>query len=845
MWRTWTLLVVTFALHLGRLDAVPQGPSGAGQVVVVEAILEGTACLPCDVTPPVANDTFKLVIWFKDETKPVYSYDLRGKFLHPHWTGPHFGERAHFLPGDSAPAALCLKNVSDRDEGSYRCRVDFTLSPSKTTRVQLIVVVPPDTPIIHEEQGLRLGVTAGPYEEGSSATLTCIVHGGRPKPTVRWWRGERLLEGRQVETDRDVRAQLVLATLTRDDLHSRLTCQAANTQVAPPVSAVVRLDLYLRPLTARILSTDQVLSAGRQCSFICQSAGSRPAANISWWLDGVLVNTSTQQVSEDGNVTDSTLTMTPSKEDNDRVLTCRAENQRLSAAVEEDSWKLNVNYVPVVVMKFGKNLNPDDIEEGDDVYFECIIKANPSAYKVVWKLNSQPLAHSTRGGVILSNQHLALRRVDRRRYAGNYSCVASNVEGDGQSNILQLSIMFKPVCRSPPGQLIAAPIHELAAVTCNVDAHPPADNFRWAFNGSLGDEDGGIREVPETRYKSRTSGFQSTLTYTPIADGDYGLLLCWASNTAGRQEEPCVFHVVPAGKPDPPSNCSLVNQTSRSLQLDCVEGFDGGQSQQFELLVYDALTGTPLSNMTSLWPSFSVAGLSAGQMLHLVVYATNSRGRSPSVVVDAFTLKAAEMRTATQSSFEMTPVLGALMGLVFVLLLLAVLSAVCAIYVRARNRREVTLATKDKQKDQARIVDKDDKNPDVVPYSNADGTTEASSVQTPGHVSQTSPTTEQAETPSQQQPAAKNGDVFHNFNNTIPWKTTAGSPGAEVTYAELSLPRPADGNPSRVRHPVPTVYAQIDHTIKFSSTPQPPPPPPREVVTVRTPLMVSQQESCV
>lgn len=49
---------------------------------------------------------------------------------------------------------------------------------------------------------------------------------------------------------------------------------------------------------------------------------------------------------------------------------------------------LNLNTdVPVVVMKFGKNLNPDDIEEGDDVYFECIIKANPSAYKVVWKLN--------------------------------------------------------------------------------------------------------------------------------------------------------------------------------------------------------------------------------------------------------------------------------------------------------------------------------------------------------------------------------------------------------------------------------------------------------------------------
>lgn len=32
-------------------------------------------------------------------------------------------------------------------------------------------------------------------------------------------------------------------------------------------------------------------------------------------------------------------------------------------------------------------MNPDDIEEGDDVYFECKVHANPNAYKVIWKHN--------------------------------------------------------------------------------------------------------------------------------------------------------------------------------------------------------------------------------------------------------------------------------------------------------------------------------------------------------------------------------------------------------------------------------------------------------------------------
>lgn len=34
-----------------------------------------------------------------------------------------------------------------------------------------------------------------------------------------------------------------------------------------------------------------------------------------------------------------------------------------------------------------------DIEEGDDVYFECNVEANPAAYKIVWKHNVSPILH--------------------------------------------------------------------------------------------------------------------------------------------------------------------------------------------------------------------------------------------------------------------------------------------------------------------------------------------------------------------------------------------------------------------------------------------------------------------
>lgn len=53
---------------------------------------------------------------------------------------------------------------------------------------------------------------------------------------------------------------------------------------------------------------------------------------------------------------------------------------------------------------------------------------------------------------------------------------------------------------------------------------------------------------------------------------DFGTIMCWADNVVGQQREPCVFHLIAAGKPDPPYNCSLVNQTSDSLEVDCTEG---------------------------------------------------------------------------------------------------------------------------------------------------------------------------------------------------------------------------------------------------------------------------------
>jgi len=117
-----------------------------------------------------------------------------------------------------------------------------------------------------------------------------------------------------------------------------------------------------------------------------------------------------------------------------------------------------------------------------------------------------------------------------------------------------LLLTDKPICRPEQKRVYGVARHENAHVMCEVEAYPPPDSFKWSFNNTAETID-----VPQARYKtsgaaSGSSLSQSMLTYTPMTEMDFGTVMCWASNTAGQQKEPCVFHIIAAG-----SGCSALN----------------------------------------------------------------------------------------------------------------------------------------------------------------------------------------------------------------------------------------------------------------------------------------------
>lgn len=70
-----------------------------------------------------------------------FSYDLREKYIEKaaHWKGEHLNERAFFRTA-TEPASLNINHVEEKDEGEYKCRVDFVKSPTRTSRIQLVVI---------------------------------------------------------------------------------------------------------------------------------------------------------------------------------------------------------------------------------------------------------------------------------------------------------------------------------------------------------------------------------------------------------------------------------------------------------------------------------------------------------------------------------------------------------------------------------------------------------------------------------------------------------------------------------------------------------------------------------
>ncbi|XP_042872413.1 nephrin-like [Penaeus japonicus] len=692
MYLTRGILVITLIL-LG-VASRQNTAAGAHKGVWrrVEAVSGREAVLPCEVGAVENSDMLYVVLWYRNgEKEPIYSYDNRPGRL-------QVSEDRHLIKSELLEGrvtfrtglvpALHIKPVMRRDEANYTCRIDFRIASSRRTHLSLHVVELPGQPVLRVGGQRATDGVLGPLQEGTALAITCSVSGGVPAPKVVWKRQEKILDPTVESRSPTLTVnQLNIARLTRVFHNVRLTCVASNNNVTAPVEASITVTMNLRPLVTRLEAPPKGLRVGREYEISCISAGSRPHPNITWTLGNVASLTPITANTEHGvNMSTSRVRVTASRRHHGQRLTCTSLNPLFPAYPLSDSILLNVTYPPVATIELGRGVS-SVVKEGEDIYFNCNVDSNPPTYKISWYHRGRPLLHAPDRGLLLSGNSLALRSVTRHQ-AGPYMCAASNVEGDAQSRPLNLSVNYSPVCAddSDPSKVYATGLGQYINVTCTVKASPNVAKYLWVFNNSVTSE----RIPGDQVFKTPDGG--SVVRFIARAHQDYGTLQCWAQNSVGRMTQPCLFHVVPAGRPDQPVGCSVVNKTYDSLAVGCMPGFDGGLEQTFLAKVFEAVTGRSQVNVSSRWPNFTLEGLTPGLDYIIQVMARNALGNSDPVRLEAFTYKMAENRMrdeqVEEEPGEEGPAAGVLLGSLVVVVVLVLVLALLVRCLWARRGQE-------------------------------------------------------------------------------------------------------------------------------------------------------------
>lgn len=131
------------------------------------------------------------------------------------------------------PLCLCL------------CVCQLSLSVYTYAPVRVFRAVPPPKPVILDGTTRNISGLEQRYNEGSDVNLICEVQGGRPPPKLTWY-----LENTVIDESYHYKPESRLTVnhlsypkVGRQHLKARLICEASNTNLVPPKTILVILDV--------------------------------------------------------------------------------------------------------------------------------------------------------------------------------------------------------------------------------------------------------------------------------------------------------------------------------------------------------------------------------------------------------------------------------------------------------------------------------------------------------------------------------------------------------------------------------------------------------------------------
>ncbi|XP_056009268.1 hemicentin-1-like isoform X1 [Ostrea edulis] len=150
-------------------------------------------------------------------------------------------------------------------------------------------------------------------------------------------------------------------------------CQRSFQGRDADISSTIFVQVPVSSITLSPSSSVEVIE-GTSFTFSCVSKAARPAANITWYKDGVVVSESSSSTSTNNLLYDVTSNLTSSyqRTDNGRRLHCTAVNINGDTPKQSSQAQLNVIYAPPTVPQLTAD-GSTSVDEGQSITLRCTL----------------------------------------------------------------------------------------------------------------------------------------------------------------------------------------------------------------------------------------------------------------------------------------------------------------------------------------------------------------------------------------------------------------------------------------------------------------------------------------
>ncbi|XP_057363933.1 hemicentin-1 isoform X3 [Manis pentadactyla] len=437
---------------------------------------------------------------------------------------------------------LQILNTQITDIGRYACIAENTAGSTKKY-FNLNVHVPPSV-IGPNPENLTVVVD-------NFLSLTCEVS-GFPPPDLSWLKNEQPVK---LNTNTLIvpggRTLQILRAKVSDG--GEYTCIAINQ--AGESKKKVALTVYVPPSIkdhgSESLSVVNVRE-GMSVSLECESNAVPPPV-ITWYKNGRMITESTHlEMLADGQ----TLHVKKAEVSDTGQYVCRAINV---AGRDDKNFHLNV-YVPPSIEGPENEVVVETIS--NPVTLTCDTSGIPPPM-IAWLKNHKPIENADflEIHILSGGSKLQIAR-SQRSDSGNYTCIASNMEGKAQKNYI-LSIQVPPnVAGAEIPSEVSVLLGENVELVCNANGIP-TPLIQWLRDGKP------ITSNETERIRVTANG--STLNIYGALSSDTGKYTCVATNPAGEEDR--IFnlnvYVPPAIRGNKEEAEKLMALVGTSINIEC------------------------------------------------------------------------------------------------------------------------------------------------------------------------------------------------------------------------------------------------------------------------------------